>query len=185
MVMLERLDDASLGLVLRGNLLVPNPYLQTLISVYTPQIVEAMLSEHVKIVQIWLDKLHAEYISAKRSCSTENDPIACYGVTTYDEFERRYASWQDGGLIEISLPERESIWVRNSSTVTSSAGPVDVARGQSLLYACKKCGTSFKTLDELDAHIKKEKEVKPIKRSYTLPSRDGIPPNPIWWPAES
>lgn len=183
--MLERLDDVTLGLVLRGNLLVPNPYLQTLISVYTPQIVEAVLSEHVKIVQVWLDKLHTEYISAKRSCSTENDAVACYSMTAYNEFERRYASWQDGGLIEISLPNGESIWVRNSSAPTSDVESTNIARQQSLPYVCKKCGTAFKTLEELDTHIKKEKEVKPSKRSYTLPSRDGIPPNPIWWPAES
>ncbi len=184
--MLERLNDASLGLVRRGNLLIPNEYFQTLISVYTPQIVEAVLNEHTEVVQNWLDKLHSEYITAKRSCSTENDPIACYSLPTYDEFERQYASWQDGGLIEISLPEGSAIWVRNTPTSNiASPTPTENVGPDSMPYVCKKCGTAFKTWEELDAHIKKEKEAKPIERKYSLPSRDGIPPNPIWWPAES
>jgi hypothetical protein len=103
--MTNAFEDKSLGLKLKGYTLVPNDALQTKIAIYTPEIVQSILLEHPEIVDNWLQDLHFEYISKKKSCDFENDPVACFTLSVYEEFEKHYKSWQDGGIIAIVLPQ--------------------------------------------------------------------------------
>src|SRR5918911_1316022 len=84
----EMLNDESLALVLRGYDLVPNGTLSTKIAVYTPEIVETILTQHPEIIDRWLQKLHREYINNKKICDFENDPTACFNLGIYEEFEK-------------------------------------------------------------------------------------------------
>ena len=106
--------DDSLGLVLKGYRLVPNGALETKIAIYTPEIVQSILSEHPDIIDRWLQDLHREYINKKKSCDFENDPVACFSLSVYEEFEKHYKSWQDGGIIAISLPQDRVIRISKS-----------------------------------------------------------------------
>ena len=107
--MSEILKDESLGLVLRGYDLVPNSLLATKIGVYTPEIIENILTQHPEIIDRWLQKLHIEYIKNKKNCNFENDPTACYNLGVYEEFERDLKSWEEGGLLKIILPRNKAI----------------------------------------------------------------------------
>ena len=102
--MTSAFEDRSLGLKLKGYILVPNGELETKIAIYTPEIVQSILSEHPDILDRWLQHLHSEYIEKKKSCDFENDPVACFSLSVYEEFEKNYKSWQDGGIIAITLP---------------------------------------------------------------------------------
>jgi hypothetical protein len=112
--MSEMLKDDSLELVLRGYDLVPNALLATKIAVYTPEVVETILTEHPEIIDQWLQKLHREYINNKKICDFENDPTACFNVGIYEEFERNLKSWEEGGFIKIMLPVKKAIRVSKS-----------------------------------------------------------------------
>ena len=103
--MTNAFEDKSLGLKLKGYGLVPNDALETKIAIYTPEIVQSILSEHTQIIDGWLQSLHTEYISAKKLCDFENDPVACFTLSVYEEFEKHFKSWQDGGIIAINLPQ--------------------------------------------------------------------------------
>ena len=180
-------EDGSLGLVVRGSRLIPNNALFTKIAVYTPEITQAILSEHPELVGKWLERLHKQYVDSKRSCETEDNPTACFNISLYDEFERHYATWQDGGLITIELSEGTAIRIRNnkyaltSQAIGTSKPGSDI--GESSSYTCTKCFAVFKNLDEFEKHLKQEKDVKPMDkgRSDRDESRKKIPPNPIWW----
>jgi hypothetical protein len=97
----ETLKDNSLGLVLRGYDLVPNASLATKIAVYTPEVVETILTEHPEIIDQWLQKLHREYINNKKICD-------------FEVFERNLKSWEEGGFIKIMLPVKKAIRVSKS-----------------------------------------------------------------------
>ena len=112
--MSEMLKDDSLGLVLRGYELIPNASLATKIAVYTPEVIERILTEHPKIIDKWLQKLHREYIKNKKICDFENDPTACFNLGVYEEFEKNLNSWEEGGFIKIVLPAKKSIRVSKS-----------------------------------------------------------------------
>ena len=181
-------EDESLGLMVRGPKLIPNNGLYTKIAVYTPEITQAILSEHPEIVGKWLERLHKQYVDSKRSCETENDPTACFNISLYEEFERHYATWQDGGLITIELPDGTAIGIRNNkyvltsqATGTSKPGH-DISLESSSSYTCTKCFAVFKNLDEFEKHLKQEKDVKPTDRGKGDRDKNKkIPPNPIWW----
>src|SRR5919201_4640384 len=102
--MANAFEDNSLGLRLKGYSLAANSALETKIAIYTPEIVQSILSEHPEIVDRWLQKLHSEYISKKKSCDFENDPVACFSLSVYEEFEKNFKSWEDGGLVTITMP---------------------------------------------------------------------------------
>jgi hypothetical protein len=169
--MANALEDSSLGLKLKGYVLAPNTALETKIAIYTPEIVQSILTEHPEIVDRWLEDLHGEYISKKRLCDFENDPVACFSLSVYEEFEKHYKSWQDGGMVAITLPPDRAIRISKNPLVT-------VVTGSSYLV-CSKCMASFADLDEFERHCREEKEDKPAKpkeRGY-----DDAAPNPIWW----
>ena len=116
--MYELLKDESLALLLRGYDLIPNSLLVTKIAVYTPEIIESILTEHPEIVDRWLQKLHKEYIENKKICDFDNDPTACFNLGVYEEFERNLKSWEEGGLIKIILPGSKAIRISKQPIFT-------------------------------------------------------------------
>ncbi|MGH9992484.1 MAG: hypothetical protein ACREAZ_07555 [Nitrososphaera sp.] len=116
--MASAFEGDSLGLVLKGYSIVPNDALETMVEIYTPDIVQSVLMEHPEVVDRWLQKLHSEYISNKKSCDFENDPVACFTVSVYEQFERHFKSWEDGGLVAIALPQGRTIRVTKKPLIT-------------------------------------------------------------------
>jgi hypothetical protein len=108
------LEDESLGLMLKDYRIVANSALMTKIAVYTPYVIETILSEHHEVLDKWLKKLHNEFVSSKKSCELEHDPVACFNISIYEEAEKRYNTWKDGGLVVIDLPDGAAIRVRNT-----------------------------------------------------------------------
>lgn len=172
--MTNAFEDGSLGLKLKGYSLVPNDALETKIAIYTPEIVQSILSEHPEIIDRWLQGLHAEYISKKKLCDFENDPVACFTLSVYEEFEKHFKSWQDGGIIAITLPQDRVIRI-------SKRPLISVVTDSKVSYlVCNKCLASFKDLDEFEKHCKQENELKPANANNQGKQED-IAPNPIWW----
>lgn len=167
-------EDGSLGLKLKGYDLVPNDALETKIAIYTSEIVQSILSEQPDIVDRWLQDLHSEYISKKKSCDFENDPVACFTLSAYEEFEKHFKSWQDGGIIAITLPQDRVIRISKKPLVSIAAG------SKTSYLVCNKCLASFADLDEFERHCRQENEAKPMEKK-SLEKRDDVPPNPIWW----
>jgi hypothetical protein len=164
-------EDDILGLKLRGYTIVPNAALETKIAIYTREIVESILMDHPEVVDRWLAKLHTEYIRNKKSCDFENDPVACFTLSVYEQFEKHYKSWQDGGMIAISLPGERMIRVTKSPLYTIESG--------SGTLVCGVCSATFATLDAYDAHraqedLARQEKKKPAKDPY-------VAPDPIRW----
>ena len=167
-------DDESLGLKLKGYRLVANDALETKIAVYTLEIVQSILSEHPEIIDRWLQRLHSEYINKKRSCDFENDPVACFNLSAYEEFERHFNSWEDGGMIAIVLPREKVIRVSKKpliSMVSEKTG----------YLVCSKCLASFTDLNEFESHYRQENNVKPVEKKAKIEKNDDIPFNAIEW----
>ncbi|HEY3094285.1 MAG TPA: hypothetical protein VGJ42_00845 [Nitrososphaera sp.] len=172
--MISAFEDKWLGLKLKGYVLVPNSALETKIAIYTPEIVQSILSEHPEIIDRWLQNLHSEYISKKKLCDFENDPVACFTLSVYEEFERHFKSWQDGGLIAITLPHDRVIRISKKPLIS-----VTVDSKASYLV-CSKCQASFMDLDEFEKHCRQENEAKPVEIKEAEKS-DYMPPDPLWW----
>ena len=171
--MTSAFEDSLLGLKLKGYVLVANDALETKIAIYTPEIAQSVLSENPEIVDRWLQKLHGEYISKKRSCDFDNDPVACFTLSVYEEFERHFKSWQDGGIIAITLPHDRVIRINRKPLVTITAD------SKTSYLVCNKCLASFTDLDEFEKHCKQESAPKPIEKK--APEKQEAAPNPIWW----
>jgi hypothetical protein len=168
------LEDKSFGLRLKGYVLVPNDALESKIAIYTPEVVQSILSERPELVHSWLRKLHNEYIDKKKSCDFENDPIACFNLSAYEEFEKNFKSWEDGGIIAIALSQNRVIRISKRPLITITA------YSNKKYLVCDKCFASFTDLEEFEKHCKyengvKEAETKSVKR------HDEVAPNPIWW----
>lgn len=168
-------EDDSLGLRLKGYALVPNEMLETKIAVYTPEIVQSILSEHPEIVDRWLQKLHREYVSMKKSCDFENDPVACFSLSVYEAFERHFKSWEDGGIISITLPQKRIIRVSKDPLVSIVTG------SKTSFLVCSKCMASFTDIDEFERHCRHEENETKVTIPKPQPRYDEVPPNPIWW----
>lgn len=171
--MTSAFEDESLGLKLKGYALAPNGALETKIAIYTPEIVQSILLEHPEIVDRWLQKLHSEYISKKKSCDFDNDPVACFSLSVYEEFEKHFKSWQDGGIVAITLPHDRVIRISKRPLVSV------VTDSRASFLVCNKCMTSFSDIEEFEKHCRQENEVKPAKAKE--PKYDDGAPNPIWW----
>jgi len=166
-------DDESLGLKLKGYRLVANDALETKIAVYTLEIVQSILSEHPEIIDRWLQRLHSEYINKKRSCDFENDPVACFNLSAYEEFERHFKSWEDGGMISIALPHEKVIRV--------SKKPLIMVNEKTGYLVCSKCLASFTDVNEFESHYRQENNAKPIEKKAKPEKNDYIPLDPIRW----
>ena len=143
--MANAFEDALFGLKLKGYRIVPNDALETTIAVYTPEVAQSILSVHPEIVERWLQKLHAEYISKKKSCDFENDPVACFALSAYEEFEKHLKSWEDGGLIAITLPRNRVIRVTKKPLFSVVNMPT---------YICDSCLVTFGSVGGLVKHYK-------------------------------
>lgn len=171
--MANAFEDKSLGLKLKGYILVPNGALQTKIAIYTPEIVQSILLEHPEIVDNWLQDLHFEYISKKKSCDFENDPVACFALSVYEEFEKHYKSWQDGGIIAIALPQEMVISISKKPLVSIVTDSV-------LSYLiCNKCLASFTDPDKFEKHCRQENESNPANKDNRAEKHDNVPPKAI------
>lgn len=138
-------DDSSLGLKLKGYAIVPNDALEVKIAIYTPAIAQAVLSEHPEVVDAWLGRLQAEYMEKKRACEFESDPVACFNLAAYEEFERHLKSWNDGGMIAISLPGNRAIRLSKDPLFAVSKTPAET---------CDVCKMSFGSVKELVKHYR-------------------------------
>jgi hypothetical protein len=167
-------EDESLGLRLKGYSLVANSALETKIAIYTPEIVQSILSEHPEIIDRWLQNLHSEYISKKKSCDFDNDPVACFTLAAYEEFERHFNSWQDGGIIAIILPKDSAIRISKNPLISIATD------SKASFLICNKCQASFANLHEFEMHRREENETKPEIKSM-IEKDEYTPPNPISW----
>ena len=172
--MINVFEDESLGLRLKGYRVVPNDALETKIAVYTLEIVQSILSEYPEITDRWLQKLHREYINKRRSCDFENDPVACFNLSAYEEFERHFKSWEEGGMIAIALPHEKVIRVSKKPLIS-------MANEKTGYLVCSKCLASFTDLNEFESHSRQENNVKPIEKKGKAETKDDIPLNPISW----
>lgn len=143
--MAHAFEDSSLGLKLKGYLVVPNDALENKIAVYTMRIAQDILSEHPEIVDGWLSRIHQEYIEKKKACEFESDPVACFNLSPYEEFEKQYRSWNDGGMIAISLPGNRTLRVSKEPLFAVSKTPADT---------CDVCMQAFGSGKELVKHFK-------------------------------
>lgn len=135
--------DSSLGLMLKGYLLVPNDALENKIAVYTIRISQDMLTEHPEVVDSWLNNLHKEYLEKRNACEFENDPVACFNLSVYEAFEKHYKSWEDGGMVAISLPGNRTIRISKKPLFSVSNTPAE---------SCDECRMTFGTVKELVRH---------------------------------
>lgn len=183
-------EDSALGLDIRGYKLVPNDALLTRICIYTSEIVEAVLSEHPEIVGLWLKKLHDKYLTLKRSCEFENDPVACFNLLPLKQFEKHFQSWQGGSIITISLPKGSVIRVSNVKRQAAISGK-SIAAHQAPAnpcFVCSICSAAFKDGEEYSQHRIHETEMMRKKAAIVDDTAEkkvvkttDIPPNPIWW----
>lgn len=171
--MASAFEDDSLGLKLKGYSIVPNEFLETKIAIYTPEIVESILTEHPEVVDKWLNVLHKEYISKKKQCDFENDPVACFTLSAYEIYEKSFKSWDDGGLIAITLPRGKVIRVSKKPLITIAVGARNLV--------CSKCTASFSDPVEFEKHCREEEEIKVPARKQTVKSKDNDAQNPNWW----
>lgn len=172
--MTNAFEDELLGLKLKGYGLVPNGALETKIAIYTPEIVQSILSEHPEIIDRWLQNLYSEYISKKKSCDFDNDPVACFTLSAYEEFEKHFKSWQDGGIITIVLPRDIVIRVSKKPLISI------MTDSKTSYLVCSKCFASFTDPDEFEKHCRKENEAKPMEIK-SQKKNDYYPPSSIWW----
>jgi hypothetical protein len=174
--MANAFEDQSLGLMLKGYHLVPNDALETKIAIYTPEIVQSVLAEHPDIIDRWLQKLHTDYIKNKRSCDFENDPVACFNLSAYEDFERHFKSWEDGGMIAIFLPHDRIIRLSKKPLIS-------MVNEKTGYLVCSKCLVSFSDLNEFERHQRQENDdAKPAEnKSKAGKSNESVPLNPIWW----
>jgi hypothetical protein len=171
--MASAFEEDSLGLKLKGYAIVPNEFLETKIGIYTPEIVESILTEHPGIMDKWLNRLYTEYISKKKQCDFENDPVACFTLSAYEQYDKNFRSWDDGGLIAITLPRGRVIRVSKKPLITIAAGAGSMI--------CSKCMSSFTDFAKFEKHCREEEENKVPAKKKIVKSYENAAPNPIWW----
>jgi uncharacterized C2H2 Zn-finger protein len=170
--------------------LVPNDVLRSKIAIYTAEIVEAILSDHPEIVDLWLKRLHKRYLELKKSCEFHNDPEACFNMPPLEQFEKHFQLWQDGGIITISIQRGKVIRIRNEKSKMGTTLALLVAdrRSTNSLFVCSRCASIFASSEEYAKHsmcefkAAKDEESKNIRteEEESVRTKD-IAPNPIWW----
>ena len=184
------LDDSSCGLDIRGYKLVPNDALLIKIAVYTPEIVEAILSDHSEIVDTWLSRLHEKYLTLKKSCEFDSNPVACFNMLPLEQFETYFQLWQDGGMITISIEGDKVIRIRNEKREKKkrpAAASLITNESQNPRFTCSKCSSTFSDSEEYYRH--RLREIETVKNRQNQPNKaemdfvreKDVPPNPIWW----
>lgn len=153
-----------------------------MIAVYTPEVVQTILDENPEIVDKWLTKLNKECVERRKQCEFENDTVACFNLSFFEEFEKHFKSWQDGGMVAIRLPGNRTINARKMplfSVVTPNATVSGRAR-------CEKCLAAFADIPQLEEQYKLI--LKPASgkaRQYVIEARSDADKyysrNPMWW----
>lgn len=182
------LGDSSCGLDVRGDKLVPNDALLTKIAVYTPEIIEAILSDHSEIVDTWLSKLHEKYLTLKKSCEFDSNPVACFNISPLEQFETHFQLWQDGGIITISINGSKVIRIRNEKREEKTPA-ASLVTNESLnpRFTCSMCSSTFSDSEEYCRHRLREIETaknrqnQPDTAEMKFTREKDVPPNPIWW----
>jgi hypothetical protein len=185
----EALGDSSCGLNVRGYKLVPNDALFTRIAIYTPIIVEAILSDHSEIVDTWLSKLHEKYLMLKKSCEFDSNPVACFNIPPLEQFETHFQRWQDGGIITISIEGDKVITIRNEKREEKTPAASSLVTNESLnpRFTCSICSSTFSDSEEycrhrlLEIETAKNRQNQPATAEREFTREKDIPPNPIWW----
>jgi len=184
---------SKMGLAIRGYELVPNKALLTKISLYAPEVVESVLSEHPEIVDAWLKQLHYKYVASKRSCELENDPIACFNLLPLKQFEEHFQSWKDDGIIRLSLPGGKAIRIKNTRNEQEVEVTDEIALANEAAphphFVCSACSATFADSEQYSRHRMHEAEMKKRKKLFLeraaekrrTAAKQDIPPNPIWW----
>jgi hypothetical protein len=185
------LDDTSCGLDIRGYKLVPNNALLIKIAVYTPEIVEAILSDHSEIVDTWLSKLHKTYLELKKSCEFDSNPVACFNLPPLEQFETHFQLWQEGGIITISVEEDKVIRIinekREEKKIPAATSSHVTNESQHPHFTCSMCSSTFSDSEEYYRHRLRENEMvknrqrQPDTTEMEFSREKDIPPNPIWW----
>jgi hypothetical protein len=156
----------------------------TKITVYTPEIFGAVLSDHSEIVGIWLNKLHEKYLTQKKSCEFDRNPVACFNMLPLQQFEKHFQIWQDGGIITISIQQAgKVIRVRNEKSELKTQTTLHERNKPT----CSTCSATFSDseeygrhrLREIDASRKREGELDRAEVEFVR--EKDIPLNPIWW----
>ena len=185
------LDDSSCELDIRGYKLVPNDALLIKIAVYTPEIVEAILSDHLELIDTWLSRLHEKYLTLKKSCEFDSDPVACFNMVPLEQFETHFQLWQDGGIITISIEGGKAIRIRNEKRderkTPAATSSLVTNESQNPRFICSMCSSTFSDSEEYYRH--RLREIETVKNRQNQPdtaemefSREkDVPPNPIWW----
>jgi len=186
------LGDLSCGLDINGYKLVPNGALMSIMNVYTPEIIEAVLSDHLEIVDTWLSKLHERYLMLKKSCELDSNPVACFNIPPLEQFETHFQLWQDGGIVTISIGGGEVIRIRNEKRGQKerrAAASLVTHENENSHFICSMCSSTFSGSEEYYKHRLREIETAKNKQTqsnriakieFTREKKD-IPPNPIWW----
>jgi hypothetical protein len=185
------LADPSGGLDIRGYKLVPNNALSIKIALYTPEIVEAILSDHSEVVDTWLSKLHEKYLTLKKSCELDSDPVACFNIPPLEQFETHFQLWQEGGIITISIEEGKVIRIinekREENKTPAATSSLVTIESQNKRFTCSMCTSTFSDSEEYYRHrvreieIVKNRQNQPDTAEMEFIREKDIPPNPIWW----
>lgn len=179
--MSETLKDDRLGLLLKGYSLIPNAALETVIAVYTHEVVETILKENPEIVEKWLLKLENEYRERKERCEFENDPVACFNLSFYEEFEKHFKSWQDGGMIAIKLPQNRVINISKRPLFAVTVAPSSTPS----LHMCEKCLATFADIVKLEEHYELIHKRLSGNTGYAIKvsseADEQYSKNPVWW----
>ena len=185
------LDDSPCGLDVRGYKLVPNDALLIKIAVYTPEIVEAILSDHSEIVDTWLSKLHEKYLTLKKSCEFDSDPVACFNIPPLEHFKTHFQLWQDGGIITISIEGGKAIRIRNEKRderkTPAATSSLVTNESQNPRFICSMCSSTLSDSEEYYRH--RLHEIETVKNRQNEPNtaeidfvrEKDVPPNPIRW----
>lgn len=77
----------------------------------------------------------------------------------YEEFEKHFKSWQDGGIIAITLPQDGVIRISKRPLISV------VTDSKDSYLVCNKCMASFSDLHEFEKHCRSENEITPVNES--------------------
>ncbi|HEU4984091.1 MAG TPA: hypothetical protein VFT58_00510, partial [Nitrososphaera sp.] len=72
---------------------------------------------------------------------------ACFNLSIYEEFEKHLKSWDDGGMLTISLPGNRTIRVSKKPLFSVSKSPAE---------SCEECRMTFATVKELVKHYREK-----------------------------
>src|SRR5215203_3155479 len=154
------LGDSSCGLDIRGYKLVPNDALLIKIAVYTPEIVKAILSDHLEIIDTWLSKLHERYLTLKKSCEFDSNPVACFNIPPLEQFETHFQVWKEGGIITISIKGGKVIRIvnekREEKKAPSATSSLVTNEPQNQRFTCSMCSSTFSDSEEYYRHRVRE-----------------------------